>query len=191
MTDTAPTAQPGMSFEERVFGPLVDGRECGDCTACCFEITIDDPNLAKPPRQSCVNCTSEGCSIYPTRPQSCRVWFCAWRRLAALPDALSPDKSGLLASLVENPEADNPLARLYIIVQWLDERPVTRSEVADALLAAMRRYALPVWVGSGDRMSLHFPRQEIALHLMHGSMPPAPLAAEVTAWRSRIPGSLS
>ncbi|THD38243.1 MAG: YkgJ family cysteine cluster protein [Sphingomonas sp.] len=176
-----------LSFEEEVFGPLVPGRECGGCTACCFEITIDDPKLAKPPRETCVHCTANGCSIYAARPQDCRTWYCLWRRVADLPDHLSPDKSGLLTSVVENPAAENPFARLYIIVQWLDGRPIAKSDAADELLAAMRRYALPVWVGSGDRMALHFPRQEIALHLMHGTPAPAAIAREVEAWRRRLP----
>jgi hypothetical protein len=181
---TAPTP----SFEDRLFGPLVPGRDCGACTACCVEITIDDPMLSKAPRTTCLHCAANGCSIYATRPDVCRSWFCAWRRSADLPDRLSPDRCGLLASVVENPAADNPLARLYIIVQWLDERPIAKSREADDLLAAMRRHALPVWVGSGDRMSLHYPREEIALPLIRGTPPPATIAREVDAWRTRLPG---
>jgi hypothetical protein len=176
-------ATPGTSFEERLFGALVPGRDCGSCTACCFEITIDDP-----PRSLCLHCTAQGCSIYAERPTDCRSWFCAWRRIPDLPDHLSPDRCGLLATLVENPDAENPLARLYIIVQWLDAQPITRSAEADELLAAMRRYGLPVWVGSGDRMSLHFPRQEIALQLMHGTAPSTILEREVGEWRARLSG---
>ena len=89
--------------------------------------------------------------------------------------------------MVENPEADNPLARLYIIVQWLGDQPIAKSAAADELLAAMRRYALPVWVGSGDRMSLHFPREDVALHLMRGTIPSGAIAPEVDAWRDRLP----
>lgn len=163
------------------------GRECGACTACCFEITIEDPLLAKPPRTLCDHCRPEGCSIYAVRPATCRSWFCLWRRVADLPEHLNPAQSGLLASVVENPLAENPFARLYIIVQWLDERPIARSAEADALLAAMRRHALPVWVGSGDRMSLHFPRAEVALPLINGTAPPPAIADEVAAWRARLP----
>jgi hypothetical protein len=181
-----PMIASGISFEDRLFGPLVPGRECGACTACCVEITIDDPMLAKAARTPCPNCTAAGCAIYTARPDDCRTWFCAWRRIADLPEHLSPDRSGLLATLVEKPEAENPLARLYIIVQWLDERPIMRSDAADQLLAAMRRYGLPVWVGSGDRMSIHFPREEIALHLMQGTTPPPAIAREVDAWRERL-----
>jgi Fe-S-cluster containining protein len=182
-------APPSISFEERFFGPLVPGRECGPCTACCFEITIEHPALAKPPRTLCVHCAAGGCSIYAERPDICRSWFCTWRRLADLPDHLRPDQCGLLATVAENPEAENPLARLYIVVQWLDERPITKSAAADELLAAMRRYGLPVWVGSGDRMSLHYPREEVALHLIRGTTPSAAIAREVDAWRKRLPQS--
>lgn len=180
-------ASSTRTFEESVFGPLLPDRECGQCTACCFEITIDDPMLAKPPRTLCVNCQADGCSIYAVRPDDCRRWFCLWRRIANLPDDLRPDNCGLLVSVVENPAADNPLGRLYIIVQWLDGKPIAKSAAADALLAVMRRYRLPVWVGSGDRMSLHFPREEIALHLMYGTVPPAALVQEVEAWRRLLP----
>ncbi len=182
-------AAPGISFEERLFGPLVAGRGCGHCTACCFEITIEHPLLTKPPREMCGHCTTKGCSIYAARPDVCQHWFCAWRRVAELPDHLNPDSCGLLASVVENLEADNPLARLYIIVHWLNNEPIVKSAAADELLAAMRRYGLPVWVGSGDRMSLHFPRDEVALHLIRGTIPSAAIAREVEAWRDRLPAA--
>jgi hypothetical protein len=176
-----------ISFEERLFGPLVAGRECGDCTACCFEITIEEPEIAKPPRQACVHCRADGCAIHAIRPAICRSWFCAWRRIADLPDHLRPDRSGMMACMVENPAAQSPLERLYIIVQWLDGAPIAKSAEADELLARLRRYALPVWVGSDDRMSLHFPRQEIALHLMRGTVPAGDMTREVDAWRRRLP----
>jgi len=175
------------SFEERLLGGLVPGRECGACTACCSEITIDDPEMQKPPRQTCVHCVAEGCSIYETRPHDCRTWFCAWRRIAALPDHLRPDRCGLLACLVEHRDAENPLQRLYLIVQWLDGRPIAKSQAADVLLAAMQGYGLAVWVGSGDRMWLNFPRQELALQILDGGAASGPLAAEVEAWRRRLP----
>ncbi len=175
------------SFEDRLFGSLIPGRECGACTACCFEITIDDPKMQKPPRQTCVHCVAEGCSIYRARPEDCRSWFCAWRRIADLPDHLRPDRCGLLACVVEHRNAENPLQRLYLIVQWLDSRPIEKSDAADQLLVAMRRYGLPVWVGSGNRMWLNFPRQEVALQIINGAAPSGPLAAEVQAWRRRMP----
>lgn len=176
------------SFEDRLFGGLVPGRDCGACTACCFELTIDDAALSKPPRQTCVHCVAEGCAIYAKRPQDCRSWFCLWRRIADLSDALRPERSGLMACLMADPAAANPFQRIYIVVQWLDGRPIARSDTADALLAVLCRYDLPVWVGSGDRMALHFPGEEIALQIMGAAAPTPDLAPQVDAWRRRLPG---
>ena len=175
---------PAASVEERAFGPLVDGRECGECVACCVEIGVEE--LSKPARQPCVHCGSGGCAIYDTRPTVCRAWFCAWRRLPDLPEHSRPDRSGLMACLMERPGDANPLLRLYIVVQWLDERPIARSAEADELLARLRRIGLPVWVGSGERISLHFPREAVALHLINGTEPEAAVAEEVTFWRARL-----
>lgn len=175
------------SFEERAFGPLVEGRECGECIACCVEIAIDDPDLSKPAGIPCVHCGPRGCAIYETRPRSCRAWFCAWRRLADLPERLRPDRSGLMACLTERPGDANPLLRLYIVVKWTGGRPVTRSPEADELLARLRRIGLPVWVGTGDRISLHFPREAVALHLINGTEAEGALADEVAFWRRRLP----
>jgi ribosome modulation factor len=179
--------QSDQPVEERLFGPLVPGRECGACTACCFEIVIDDPALQKPARTWCANCGAGGCAIYETRPADCRTWHCGWRRMADLPETLRPDRSGIMACIAGRPDAESPLERLYIIVQWLGGAPITRSAAADQLLAAARKRRLPVWVGSGDTMSLHFPREEIALPLIAGTAPPEAIAREVAAWRAILP----
>jgi hypothetical protein len=175
------------SVEERVFGLLVEGRTCGECVACCVEIAIDDPQLLKPAGQPCAHCGPKGCAIYDARPHSCRAWFCAWRRMAGLPEHLRPDRSGLMACLMERPGDANPLLRLYVVVQWLDGRPIARSAEADELLARLRRIGLPVWVGSGDRIALHFPPEAVALHLIDGTEPESGLAREVAWWHSCLP----
>jgi len=91
-----------------------------------------------------------------------------------------------MACLMERPGDANPLLRLYIVVQWLEGRPIERSDDADALLARLRRIGLPVWVGSGETMSLHFPRQAVALHLIEGTTPAADEAQEVAFWRQKL-----
>ena len=76
---------------------LVAGRECGTCTACCVELTIDQPELQKLAGHVCPHCIlGQGCTIYPTRPLVCRTWFCAWRQLDWIGDALRPDRSDVL-----------------------------------------------------------------------------------------------
>ena len=169
-----------------MFGPLVPGRECGDCVACCIEIAIDDPALVKPPGERCLHCTSAGCGIYATRPGDCRKWYCGWRRLPELPDRLRPDGCGIMACLMGRPGDANPFLRMYVVAQWLDEAPIVRSPEADELLARLRLVGLPVWVASGQRMSLHFPREAIALHVLNGTEPAADEAEEVAFWREQL-----
>ncbi|MDG1022165.1 MAG: hypothetical protein P8O77_11815 [Emcibacteraceae bacterium] len=48
---------------------LVENRECGEFTACCVELTIEDPDLVKLPGVKCKNLhKSGGCKIYNERP---------------------------------------------------------------------------------------------------------------------------
>jgi len=54
--------------------------------------------LDKPANTWCAHCTiGEGCRIYDTRPESCRVYSCVWLRTQALDKpiapALRPDRS--------------------------------------------------------------------------------------------------
>lgn len=75
---------------------LVPGRECGTCTVCCKEFSIDEPSLRKPPGIRCQHCVpGGGCGIYERRPFSCQEFFCGWRRSEGLDDAWRPDRSGI------------------------------------------------------------------------------------------------
>ncbi len=78
---------------------LVDGRECGDCTACCAVLAIVEDGMHKPPGVMCQHCTAgPGCAIYQTRPQVCRGFHCGWRLLGDLDESWRPDRSGILIS---------------------------------------------------------------------------------------------
>jgi hypothetical protein len=77
---------------------LVPGRECGDCTVCCTVPTIDDPEIQKKPGIRCRHCEA-GCTIYPSRPKSCRDFYCAWRMIPALGPDWRPDRSGVFGML--------------------------------------------------------------------------------------------
>jgi hypothetical protein len=82
---------------------LVPGRECGECTACCVVLLIDDENFKKPADKVCSNLIDKGgCKIYSTRPSVCQDWHCAWRFMAQLGDDWRPDRSGILLRSDEN-----------------------------------------------------------------------------------------
>jgi len=82
---------------------LVAGRSCGACTVCCDYLGIDEEELQKPARVLCQHCrTGTGCAIYRTRPHLCRTWYCGWRKIGWLSEALRPDKSGVLVRFVDS-----------------------------------------------------------------------------------------
>jgi hypothetical protein len=79
---------------------LVAGRSCGSCTVCCIALAIDALELRKPVGQVCPHCVlDQGCAVYESRPAICRGWFCGWRQLDWLNEALRPDLSGILIFL--------------------------------------------------------------------------------------------
>lgn len=69
-------------------------RECGDCTACCTVMAVQE--LGKGMYRACEHVGGGGCSIYEDRPRSCRLWSCQWR-LGEL-DGERPDRSGIIVS---------------------------------------------------------------------------------------------
>lgn len=82
---------------------LVSGRECGECTACCVVLLIDDENFKKPADQACSNLMEKGgCKIYSNRPSVCQEWYCAWRFMAQLDESWRPDRSGIMVRSDEN-----------------------------------------------------------------------------------------
>lgn len=65
---------------------------CGDCTLCCTICKV--PELDKPDGVMCKH-AGNGCEIYEERPESCRVWTCAWLQSGANIE-LRPDKCGIV-----------------------------------------------------------------------------------------------
>ncbi len=82
---------------------LVPGRECGECTACCVVLLIEDEDFKKPADQACSHMVAKGgCKIYAQRPSVCQDWHCAWRFMAQLGDEWRPDLSGVMLRSDEN-----------------------------------------------------------------------------------------
>jgi hypothetical protein len=76
---------------------LVPDRDCGACTACCSELTIESAELKKVQGLLCPHCLAgNGCAIYQTRPVVCREFHCQWRRYAWLDDSWRPDRSRIM-----------------------------------------------------------------------------------------------
>ncbi|MHC2106546.1 MULTISPECIES: hypothetical protein [unclassified Methylobacterium] len=133
-------------------GALVPGRSCGSCTACCRILEIKA--LAKPAGILCRHNSGRDCGIYPERPEACVQWHCLWRRIAALPDALRPDRAGVVfalerrnpgASPGKRPGADAPEGAC-IVGRALDGADAfERWEAVEAFAMFVREGSLPVW----------------------------------------------
>jgi uncharacterized protein len=70
-------------------------NRCGNCTLCCRLPSV--PELAKPVYTLCSHCKEgEGCSVYETRPLSCRRYQCLFYSNHKLADELRPDRCGVI-----------------------------------------------------------------------------------------------
>ncbi len=176
-------SQPDL--EQALLGPLVAGRECGDCTICCMVLRIDAPTLDKPADTPCRHSTGTGCGIYATRPDVCRDWFCGWRRNAAMPEAARPDRSGLLVSLDLNRKRRNCLEGVSIVIRSLRDAETLESPLAQSLIDLLSGQLVPVWTSDGVSKALEHPRAEIAAPVISGASPAERLRPEVDAWRAR------
>lgn len=80
-------------------------RSCGSCTVCCKVPGIDDKDLQKPVGlwcQYCDNKSAKPCTIYDTRPDTCKNFECLWLsdKQKALNDDMRPDRSRMMLTSV-------------------------------------------------------------------------------------------
>ena len=174
-----------MDLEATLLGPLVEGRACGDCTACCAALKIETPDFQKPAGEACHHLSAHGCAIHAARPDVCRAWFCGWRRIEALPDAARPDLSGLMVSLDFNREPRNCLEGVSIVVRSLTGREAFESGMAEHILDELCDRLVPVWLNDGVQKLLIHPESDVVDYVISGRTPPAELSEEVQAWCSR------
>ncbi|WP_133030822.1 YkgJ family cysteine cluster protein [Sphingomonas sp. PP-CE-1G-424] len=177
--------QPQADVETTLLGPILPDRECGDCTACCTELTVNTPEFAKPAGIPCIHLSGEGCDIHAVRPRICRTWFCAWRRVASLPDEARPDRSGLLVSLnfVDRPQ--NCLEGVSIHVRMLTGSDAIGNGMAATVLDVLCDQLVPVWFSDGSKKMLMHPDNDVARFVLSEDAAPNHLQDEVAAWRER------
>lgn len=121
-------------------------RVCGDCTV----LGVADLPQYKPPGVPCqhLSQTCSGCSIYDSRPTSCREYECLWRKGNISDEDMRPDKIGLIFD--EAAEGRDSLMWKY--------RAITCREVFDGASEAPRARDLiavlsaqvPVMIMSSD-----------------------------------------
>ncbi len=117
---------------------LVPGRSCGSCNVCCVALTIDDPALRKAQGFRCRNAQADnGCAIYANRPETCRTFYCGWRLLRWLPDALRPDQTKVLVQLLEEPDAAGTMG-YSLVFTMLTRAGLAADGLAESVAAAIR-----------------------------------------------------
>lgn len=178
-------------IETTLLGPVLPHRDCGGCTACCVTLKVDTPELKKPAGTPCSQLTEAGCSIHPVRPTICRTWFCAWRRVAALPEEARPDRSGLIVSVSFNREARHPFEAIALTVLALPGSDAIASGMAARVLDALCDRPVAVWFSDGQRKMLMHPENDVAEIVLSGRNPPPHLAEEVDLWRAQYAAFLA
>ncbi len=92
-------------------------RECGECRACCvvlgFEAHPDEAPFRKPHGTPCPHLIQIGCGIYSERPPVCRRFQCGWIQATNLPEALRPDRCGVLFCTNDNAYGDGYAVYAY------------------------------------------------------------------------------
>ncbi|WP_242138875.1 YkgJ family cysteine cluster protein [Sphingomonas sp. TREG-RG-20F-R18-01] len=176
---------PETDVETTLLGPVLADRSCGDCTACCTVLTIDTPDLKKPAGQPCENLFEGGCRIHAERPHICRTWFCAWRRVATMPEDARPDRSGLLVSLNFVRAPQNCFEGVSINIRVLAGSEAIENGMAAVVLDSLCDQLIPVWFSDGSSKMLLHPDDDVARLVLSGDPAPPHLEDEVSAWRER------
>ena len=113
------------------------GRACGTCNVCCVALTIDDPELRKPQGYRCRNTLPDkSCAIYASRPQTCRTFYCGYRRLKWVRDTLRPDVSGVLVRLHGEVSPDGK-AKIGVMFTLLTDAALKAEGLAESVAAAV------------------------------------------------------
>lgn len=171
-----------------LFGELVEGRSCGDCSVCCVHLEIDTPELQKPPGVACEHCTDSGCAIYEDRFPVCRNWHCLWRFIGAMPEEARPDKSGVVWGLIWPPEPDHPFTKSYIRGMAFNDDDAFDSQLNQSLIHMFRQGDLPVWISTftSDLFLVH-PEQNI-VDVVMGRRKPANREEkkDAKAWKAGV-----
>jgi hypothetical protein len=129
----------------------IPGRGCGDCSACCTELAIDDPALRKPQGIACRHLcagAAGACGIYEARPAACRDWHCGWRAMGSLSEAMRPDRSGVMLAPELDP-ARSDKGGLTLIPLGDDPAGLLTEELVD-LAAKCVAAGVPIFVAMGQ-----------------------------------------
>ena len=117
-------------------------NSCGDCFVCCRVLPVNEPDFQKEAETLCPHHDGRACTIYESRFEVCRTFYCGWRLVPDLGEAWRPDKSGVLLQLVapkDIPDAYRAGGRSFNFVITGGEEAVLRPALADYVSTLVRR----------------------------------------------------
>lgn len=145
------------SETQAIFGPLVPGRECGGCTACCEHIVVESDVFSKPSGVLCRHACAAGCAIHEERYPVCRAWHCLWRHIPDLPEEARPDRCGILWGYAWSEGDHRRFQTRYVHGICFQGLQTLTTPPAQTALAHFMAGDLPVWVSEpgGDMVLRH------------------------------------
>jgi hypothetical protein len=106
------------------------GRSCGECTACCTVLAVDE--LRKPMRWACEHIACNGCRIYDERPQGCRDFDCLWLRGEIVGDeSRRPDELGVIFDSFRDAATNEPRFVAFEVWTGAFDEPVAAALLAE------------------------------------------------------------
>jgi len=102
----------------------IEFKPCEECTVCCSGILSGNiyGNIFNKNKQ-CVFLVEQQCTIYETRPNTCRNYQCAWSQ-GLLPDWMKPSQCNVIIS-VENENNKQYLKVISLIDEDISEDIIT------------------------------------------------------------------
>lgn len=123
-------------------------RNCGDCTACCHALAIEE--LDKPGFQKCAYVQSgngcAGCGIYDARPDCCRDFQCLWLQ-GHLAEDDRPDKLGVIFTTTGHPD----LGTIPLLIE-VDDGAMQRPTIKDAVQRFLTAGPVAVSTPAGGKL---------------------------------------
>jgi hypothetical protein len=173
------------TIHDIVMGPALESHPCGGCTACCTVLNVSEPDLVKPAGQTCMHCTGMGCSIHSTRPNICREWNCAYRRIETMPIETRPDRCGVVFTIDRQAQPQTPFEKLYFVGRAVDDPEKLKKQPVLDIAYMLAHGPLPIFASWGDQMEMIFPRKELAEAILNPAAATPALAEEGREWMAK------
>jgi len=167
------------TIHDIVMGAAKQGRSCGECVACCQVLNIDQPDMLKPAGQMCLHCTGAGCGVYAVRPNVCREWDCAYKRIASMPPETRPDKLGVLFTIDRQAKPQSPFDRLYFVALAIKDAKALYSKDTLNVAYMLANGPLPIFLSAADKRERVYPREALAAAILVPYGPHDPALVEV------------